>query len=1103
MGERFPYLVLQGDKERAESYLRRARAELYRTKELADRMGVEDYQRLVKLDEDSYIITKVVRGGIEIVNIYAPPFLPSQPIPSEEEDISLIESNIYSIYSGFVYKGWMPEILDPEDNPTFPYLTEFNPTEWCRATNQGDFDPNLSYQNVPRLRVEKSSDIAPQRFNWYGHYLTFPPGNAKYSQYNSTRPCAYTGLMAKAVTAILGYGNFNVNDPVEYDALINDYLDADYITNTKQTGFQVQYDNRFTRSHHITKSSKGKYWLVECSITNGVIAMPLKYLNKSLFNTNPNKDWPVSEVIRELGGLPSGEPFPETRQEILDLIADKVIIELMHPQHYNDAVGEHATDPDKGWKEYAETNCWAMNEEGTEGRVTAFRYKDGDVNYREGGYFQIIINIGTKSGSANIIQLHDPKWMIQGFKADITYQFPPTVPPELESTSFYGKGAAVNDNGVSFYHQDTDSFGGLSITTTKEKWDEVYNDVPNETECVCWVGYINGSWEEVKFHTWKLNDLEDTYYDDPVPRKDYPPGYEQYNVGILTPKTGRGAVGLKFWNPNELDMVRYAHVFSTSRPSYSKQQYIKTWKELRWNSIDSVSLSGSDTYLYNASALNMVGFTQFLINIPGPPYEDDPTTSNFDTALTQMHYYEFTYSAFWILEFPDIETRVTIPPHNRSAYFFTEWEYMPRSYGPSAQVSGNGGDWAYGSPHRGTNPDGQFGAYYTLHHTITWSATFKTARWIDGHAGRTVREEAPSGVSGKIPFPGYTLTPSAMPYRNNKHAFSPPFTMFPADYMNHDQNSYWGDMPVDWDHYISNGQARILVQETGNGWPAEFLTWHNNIIHSPGHPNDVETGELGQCEDWHLRANHFTHFNGTVLFNGWNTYKMWADGTPKGYLGKRDTPSQTFGNMTYYWQDLGASASGQVAAQCEEVSGKVPEGGTPISLPVPYSELFRNSIDLDYKSDAYHWNVLVSNNYNEWQPYIKTEAFLVCDTFGLIPFQDKYIKGTDTPDWRSEIPPGFSAGDAVPTYNWASDPENRLDDSDITDEKTHKSLYHVFCQHAVMGKPAILYSNLDTVNTKGLGTYDIIAKGIHPALPDTEGDDEYMKFTTFIGVNSE
>lgn len=1076
MGKRFPYIRLEGDRERAELYLRRARAELQRTRDLAARMGVDDFQRMVKLDAESYIITKVLRGGIEIVNIYAAPHVPRKITTTKKEVVfKPIESYLYSIYSGFVYEGWMPEI-EIDGNPTFPYLTQFNPTEWCRATNQNDFDDNLDYQNVPRLRIEKSDETPTQYLNWYGISIQAPPSGAKKSQYNSVRACAYTGLMAKAVSAILGYGNFNIDSPIQFNGLVNDFQNNAYLTAVKANGFQVLYDNRFTRSHHITKSSTGRLWLVEVSIINGVIAMPLKYLDKSLFRTSSDKDWPVSVIVESLNGLPSGESFPSTRQETLDLIADKVIIELMNPQNYGTAIGDD-------WLEYAETNCWAMNEDGTEGRVTAFRYYQGDVNFREGGYFQLIIEIGNKTGSATISSLQAPTLMVTGFKQEHNADYPPPVPPELEymspdSGGKVGRGTVL-DILCSYYQQEAGSFTSLSTRTTLAKWIEIEPSIPDETKAIVWVGYINGAWEEVTFYTRKWNDLEETFYTDAQPRQDFGPEYSDYNIATIVSKTGFGSLGLQHWNSAEHDMVHFAHVFTTtSKGSYNKEKYTKHFKELRWNSIDNIVTQGPNVALYRYPySINFVG-SMILSDVPYEHFPNPPVDS-FDITLYELFYVEITYSAFWCQDFPEINNRVVIPPHNRSAYMFYEEEYMPRRYGPLAFVAGNGGDWDATAN----------AAYYTDNYINTGWGTHKNSFWVEGGKGNYVRQELKPGDDQVIPFPPVSYQMSSNPYRNLKHSLVHDFNLIPWGGIV-DPGSFWDGLDIE---YV-NSKPRVITQNQSYGSPSTILTWANHTDSQYNHPHDVFTGDIGQCQNWHQRVNHFTFPNGTELFSEWKESNIWSDGLPKVYL-----QSEASAEIEFLWRDIGIALGGLPASPCEKLNWL---DDTPIPITLPTTPAFKNIQGSPIVlADANHWSVLISNQYNDWTPYLKIENFIVCDTFGRIDFEDKNITSTATASFILPI----TEPEQITNYDWATnDTEDLMSaDDDIDNERFHRTAHGIHIQHAVLGKPAILYSNLNTQNIKGVGFFDIIIEGVHPILPNSGGDDELFKLVTFIGVNSE
>lgn len=1036
-----PYVRLEGDKERAESLLRRARTELQRTKDVAARMGVSDYQRMVRVDEDSYIITKIFTGGIEIINIYAAPYVPREVVTEEEKEEFLEPKKVYSIYSGFVYPGWMLKVIDPETSEeTWPNLNQFNPTEWCRKTNPNDFDPDLNYQDVPRIAIEKNLDFtSPQAFGWFGRQLGYPPSGAKASQYNSVRPCSYTGLMAKVVSIICGYGTFNVTSEDEYDDLLIDVRNTDYSTHVKNNGFQVMYDNRYTRCHSITKGSDGTLWLVETSVVNGIIAMPLKYLDPSKFNRNPSEDWPVSVAFEELGGLPSGETFPQSRNEVLQEIALGQIIQIMSPEDY----GAQLTDD---WNEYSEDNCWAWNEDGTEGRVTAFRYYEGDINVKELGYFQITIDIGelkdppygahrpVGSGTAAITSLKNPELFIAGYKLSNDPNQFGVVPPVKVVGNSRGRGSFLSVP-CSYYQRESDTYSNLNISTTKEKWEEYEAKLNDIMEAVVWVGYINGAWDELVFKQHKFTDLEDYYYSYAQPSNSFiTAGGLEWTTAIPMAKNPfRGKVN---WNAKGLPIIHWGHIYSpTYSTGYSENNYTKDYVGLRWWSNDGLSQIHSTNFL---SGWSNSGNDYFIwTNLHVDEETGDETYDGVldGTAYSSIHTFEVTYSTWWSSDFPELLSQVQIPPHNRSAYFYYEHEYYSRDNGPY---------------HSGPGEPNE-------HPTIRTSCGTQSTRFRVGSGrGIKISEELPVGVSSQLspsPLSTYPDVSASSGSLFNPLAYNPALpASFPGDMT--DPDNYWYESSYVYVNWPVNGYARVTQNQT----PYPFT--YNHVGHKVWdvHPNDFVDGYLNKCGEWHNRVEHITTDYGERPY-GYKSANYFAEGFPYCRIYPYDTSYSSGDYLAVAWYPF----LGMPDAPAEHCT---PFGSSPPNDPVSVPEA--------QFPDEVNTQVLIKDDYFSWKPYLDYNSYMICDRIGKVQFENKKLESTSFDH-----------------------------DSDLSDLRFHLTAQNRHCQHSVMGEPAVIYSDLNTQSNKGLGYYGIKLQGIAPELPDSGGDDEQFKLITFIGVNSE
>lgn len=1037
-----PYIRIEGDKERAESLLRRARTELLRTKAVAARMGVSDYQRMVKVDEDSYIITKILTGGIEIINVYAAPYVPRKVIAKRKKPTLPEPTKALSIYSGFVYPGWIEEVIDPETgDETYPNLNQFNPTEWCRRTNPSDFDPDLDYQDVPRLAIRKAYGyVSTQAFDWYGRQVTWPPSGAKASQYNSVRSCSYTGLMAKAVSIISGYGDFNFTDLSDYDDLLPDLHSGAYLTKVKADGFQILYDSRFTRCHSITKGTDGVLWLVETSVVNGIIAMPLKYLEPSLFNKDPSEDWPVSVAFDELGGLPSGETFPQNRSEVVEAITEGTVIELMSPEDY----GTQLTDD---WNEYSEDNCWAWNEDGTEARITAFRYYNGDINVKELGYLKLDLQINNinpnppsqfnpiGSGTASIGNVNQPELFIAGYALgnDGTWN---AVPPIPEASNSRGRGTHLSVP-CTFYQRESDTGSNLNISTTKEKWEEYEAELNEVMKAVVWVGRINGEWDELIFKQHKFTDLEGYYSINAQPDNSFvAAGGLEWSVAILMAKNPFR--GKRYWNPKGLPIIHWGHIYRASDGSYSENKYTKDYVGLRWWSNDGLAQVHSVNYMSGWSNTGNDYFSWTDLHVDEETGDETTNSTLNGTVYSSLHTFEVSYSCWWSKDFPELLSQVQIAPHNRSAYFYYEHEYYKRDNGPFHSGPGEPNDLSY---------------------IATACGSAKTRFRVGSGRGIKLTEELPVGTSGQIQPTPISVAPDILPQPKDRLSNSltyipawPP--SFPTNMT--DPDSYWYDSSYELDNWPVNGYYRRTQSQS----PAKFTYNHPGHKVWDVHPNDFQDGYLNKCGEWHNRVAHTTTDYGERPY-GYKSSNYFAEGLPNCKIYPYNTAYTSGDYFAVVWYPF-LGLPDAPAEHCTPLGSNPPAQG---NITIPSTQFPGESDD---------WPQLTSDTYFSWQPYLEYNSYMICDRIGKVQFQDRKI------------------------YSSSFD-----HDKDLSDLYTHLTAHNRHCQHSVIGEPAAIYTNLDTQSIKGIGYYGVGFTGVHPELPDSEGDDEMFKLITFIGVNSE
>ncbi len=131
----------------------------------------------------------------------------------------------------------------------------------------------------------------------------------------------YSGTMKRVVAAVQGLGK------------IKDASGA-YLTSTPITRTVVnQYQTYYYQTHGIYKAGPKNHWLIEISGNNGVLAMPLPLINSTrgagyLKRLVRLGDTGGAAIVREFGGLPSGETFP-TGAALTTAIAQGRVLRLL------------------------------------------------------------------------------------------------------------------------------------------------------------------------------------------------------------------------------------------------------------------------------------------------------------------------------------------------------------------------------------------------------------------------------------------------------------------------------------------------------------------------------------------------------------------------------------------------------------------------------------------------------------------------------------------------------------------------------------------------------------------------------------------------------
>lgn len=343
-------VIYEGDEAVAKSHLPRAQNLLHKVREFVAASGAGIYNSTLVLDDRSYTFV-LKHGDVEVIHIF------SQPLAEYSETKSEQHKPV-DFLSGVVRGGYLRTDFDAKGNP-FQVLEAFKPNA-VTAKRLGA----SGYLDTTRLTVEYGDVLS----NLAG--VPVPPLR-RASQYTSARPSQYSGRMQQLVQVVLGYGRLSSAQLVNLDPVTR--------ATVRQHGVQLAYDFRFTRTHGLVIADDNEQWLVEVSAINGVLAMPLpRYPDKDLATT-PD----VAAVIREFGGLPTGQGFP-VGAALTDAIAAGTVLQLLPREALDDVyVGKAA---------YYSSCGWAFSRAGSEAHITCWNY--GEDKMKRSFHYALRIAIG-------------------------------------------------------------------------------------------------------------------------------------------------------------------------------------------------------------------------------------------------------------------------------------------------------------------------------------------------------------------------------------------------------------------------------------------------------------------------------------------------------------------------------------------------------------------------------------------------------------------------------------------------------------------------------------------------------------------------------------
>ena len=287
-----PSIRLEGDEGRALALIPEAKALLYKVQNFKTRAGIGTFSMSRRVDDDSYIYA-LSAGDQNLIHISVAPHSTDATYETPPADSTMP----LTMLSGMVVRGYIEE--QPSPSGAYSAAGLFYPTSTCQRMN-----------NLP------AGGQFLQRLNVTPHPSMGELGNFKpqpiYSQYTKLRPSMYSGKMQQVVQTVMGLGRMP-------GSMLRDMqqrgVRSTYVDELRANGVRVLYDYKHQRTHGITVASDGRLWLVEISITRGVLAMPLPIYPDSdtqsfraKFEERGDED--IVAVLDELGVFPTGESFP-------------------------------------------------------------------------------------------------------------------------------------------------------------------------------------------------------------------------------------------------------------------------------------------------------------------------------------------------------------------------------------------------------------------------------------------------------------------------------------------------------------------------------------------------------------------------------------------------------------------------------------------------------------------------------------------------------------------------------------------------------------------------------------------------------------------------
>lgn len=421
-----PSIRLEGDRARALALIPEAKLLLQKLQSFTSRANVPTFSMSQRIGSDAYIYV-LQASGQNIIHISAGTTL----VDTTTEELPEGDSRLFPDFlSGLVFNGIIKpfKIQTPDGIIIYNAVDSFAPTPGC-----------ATMQKMPMGR-QRSRRLVVRPWIAFSEWNAIYPDERDFSQYQTPRSSMWTGTMKKVVQLVMGFGRINVAKLYDPNLPKQTQDTKKYAQDVKALGVQVRFDYKFSRTHGITKAADGRLWLVEISITRGVVAMPLPIYPNSKTVGFSNRatsrgDAAMVTALDELGCLPTGEAFPGDPKVFDAKVASGDILVL---------ADSSVMEPFYNCSAYSSSCGWAFSESGTEAHNVGYYYPDNNPIQR-GAWYQVSINIGAinpnrkpgdpiASGSANLKKqsegnLYNPP-VKKGF-VPVSYYEPLMNPPAL------------------------------------------------------------------------------------------------------------------------------------------------------------------------------------------------------------------------------------------------------------------------------------------------------------------------------------------------------------------------------------------------------------------------------------------------------------------------------------------------------------------------------------------------------------------------------------------------------------------------------------------------------------------------------------------------